>query len=335
MARVLIVSSWAQFPFDVWRHSTEFLLRHSAELDKFGQHSLTEDPAEADIILFAEMGTCGKFAEMVRGHSYYRRYREKCFLFDSGDFFFPIVSGIYASLTRKQYQLGYTRAGFYLYLMENAFITHRPYSGNEKYLASFVGSRKSHPVRDKLFELGREDISTIDTASYSSYTTYFGTPAEREQFWTEYADAMANAKFSLCPRGAGAGSIRLFESMKMGRACVIVSDAWQPNDFVNWSDFSIRVPERDVARVPEILEQNAHRATEMGAHARRAWEEHFSEQARFHQVVELCLDLQRRNGAGGLTSRLRALRQIANPRNVRWYLSSKKDLYRNTGKIYW
>ena len=335
MARVLIVSSNTQFPFDVWRHGTAFLLRHGAELDKFRRHSLTEDPAEADIILFAEMGTCGRFAEMVRGHPYYRRFREKCFLFDSGDALFPILPGIYASLTRSQYELGYTRAGFYLYLIENAFITHRPNSGNERYLASFVGSRKTHPVRNKLFEFGRDDIYVVDTSSYSLRTTYHGTPAERAEFWSEYGDSIADAKFSLCPRGASAGSIRLFESMKMGRACVILSDDWQPNEHVNWSGFSIRVAEHDVAHIPEILEQNAHRAAEMGTCARREWEEHFSEQVRFHRVVELCLDLQRQNGSNGLTSRIRALRQIANPANARKYLSSKMNLYRQTGKIFW
>ena len=123
MAKVLILSSAIDVPFDVWKHSSSFLLKHSAELDSFGQHRLTDDAEEADIILFAEMGTCGKFAEAVRAHPYYRRFAEKCFLFDSTDFTVPTVPGIYASLTQDQYRPDYTRTGFYLYLIENAFIT--------------------------------------------------------------------------------------------------------------------------------------------------------------------------------------------------------------------
>jgi hypothetical protein len=123
--------------------------------------------------------------------------------------------------------------------------------------------------------------------------------------------------------------------MKMGRACVILSDAWQPNDGVNWNEFSIIVAESDVSRIPEILDQNAHRAMKMGALARQAWENHFSEQVRFHRMVELCLDIRRHRGSGSLARHLGTLKQIVNPKNLRWYLSSKRGLYRKTGKIYW
>lgn len=335
MAKVLVTFSNTGFSFDVWRHSTAFLLKHSAELDKLGQHALTEDPAEADIILFGEMGTCGDFAEMVRAHPFYRRFPKKCFLFDNAYRALPIVPGMYSSLTREQRRLGYTRTGFYLYLIENAFIRSRPLSGNENYLASFVGSTVTHPVRQKLFEFGRSDIYVKDTAAYGQRTTFHGSPEERARFWEEYADSIADAKFSLCPRGVGAGSIRLYESMKTGRACVILSDAWQPNDGVAWDEFSITVPEKDAHRLPEILEQHEHRAAEMGARARRAWEEHFSESARFHYVVERCLDIQKHSGNGTLARKFRLLRYAADPRNLRHYLSSKRNLYRNTGKIYW
>lgn len=335
MAKVLVTCSNTNFPFDVWRHSAAFLLRHSAELSDSGEHSLTDDPEKADLILFGEMGTCGQLAEMVRAHPHYRRFPEKCFVFDSGDAILPSMPGIYASLSKDQYRLGYTRTGFYLYLIENAFITHRPCLGNEPYLASFVGSTRTHPVRKKLFELGRGDIYVRDTSSYGQRITFHGSPAERAGFWAEYADSIAGAKFSLCPRGCGTGSIRLFESMKLGRACVILSDDWQPNDGVDWSEFAIIVPEKEVHRIPEILDQYEHRAPEMGACARRAWEERFSEQARFRHVVELCLDIQRHTRNGRLSRTARILRQAANPRHFRRYLSSKRNLYRNTGKIYW
>jgi len=335
MAKVLMVSSNTDFSFEVWRHGTNFLLKHSAELDIHGPHSLTDDPVEADLILFAEMGTCGAFAEMVRAHPLYRHYPEKCFVFDSGDGLSPTVPGVYASLSKGQHRLGYTRTGFYLYLVENAFITHRRYTGNEKYLASFVGSRNTHPVRERLFEFERRDIYVKDTSSYSQQMMYHGGTAERADFWAEYADSIADAKFSLCPRGRGSGSIRLFESMKTGRACVIIADDWQPNKFINWSEFSITVPENEAHRIPEILEQNEHRAAAMGIRARQAWEERFSEQARFRYVVDLCLDLQKNIRNGRLQRAARILRHTADPRQFRRYWSSKMNLYRNTGKFYW
>jgi hypothetical protein len=123
--------------------------------------------------------------------------------------------------------------------------------------------------------------------------------------------------------------------MKAGRACVILADDWVPNDYINWDEFSIRIAEKDVARLPEILDQHAHRASEMGVLARQVWEEHFSERTRFHRVVELCLEIQKQIDNGKFARLKRTLRQTANVKNLRWYMNSKIDLYRNTGKIYW
>ena len=333
MAKVIVISTAPGHALDPWKHSAAFLLKHGAEMDIFGEHKLIEDPEQAEVILFAEMGECGAFAERVRAHPYYARFPDKCFLFDSGDSIFPVVPGIYASLTKEWYRPDHARTGFYLYLIENAFITYRPPSGKEKFLASFVGSSITHPVRQKFFEFNRENILLKDTGAYGATIAYHGEPAERERFWSEYADSMADARFSLCPRGRGAGSIRVYESMKMGRASVIVSDAWQPNDGVDWNSFSIRVPESEASRIPEILEQYADRAAEMGNRARTEWETWFSEKVRFHRMVELCLDIRRAQRGHGRIRRFYQLRHI--PLNLRRYLSSKRDLYRNNGRVYW
>ena len=333
MANAVVISSAGGTKLDPWRHGTTFLLRHSAQLDTFKEHRLVEDPEEADVIIFGEMGECGKFAERVRAHPFYSRFPEKCFLFDSGDSTFPVMPGIYASLTNERYWPDHTRTGFYLYLIENAFITFRPLTGQETRLASFVGSKNTHPVREDIFALSSEKILVKDTSGHSPSMTYHGEPAPRAQFWSEYADSIADAKFSLCPRGKGAGSIRLFESMKMGRPCVIISDAWHPNDGVDWESFSIRVPESQVARIPEILERYADQAAEMGMRARTEWERWFSEKVRFHRVVELCLDIRRNRRSFGPARRFYHLRHI--PLNLRPYLSSKRDLYKNNRRMYW
>lgn len=333
MAKVLILSADNQ-PFDVWRHSSAFLLRHSAELNSSGPHHLTEDPEKADLILFAEMGTVGKFHEVIRAHPLYRRFPKKCFVFDSGDFLFPAVPGLYASLSKEQARIGGARTGFYTYLIENAFITHRPCTGDESYLASFVGSQTAHPVRKQLFRIQRGDFYLKDTSSYSANITYHGDPTQRARFWSEYADSIADARFSLCPRGAGGGSIRLFESMKIGRACVILADDWQPNTGVDWAAFSITVAERDAHKLPEILDRYADQAVAMGARARQAWEENFSEQVRFTRVVDHCLQLQAEGHTSPSTRWLRLLRYAAT--HPRWWLSSKRQLYHDTGRwFYW
>lgn len=333
MANVVIVSSSPLQKFDPWVHGTALLLRHSAEIDSFGTHRRVDDPESADIILFAEMGECGFFAERVRAHPFYRRFPEKCFVFDSADTFFPVMPGVFASLTQQYYRPDHTRTGFYLYVIENPFIRPQPLTGREEYLATFMGSSLTHPLRQQILSMRCDKFFLRDTRNESYRMNFDADPLERAPFFLEYADAMANARFSLCPRGVGAGSIRLFESMKMSRACVIISDAWQPNDGVDWESFSIRVREAEVHRLPEILEQHADRAAQMGLCARVEWEKWFSEKVRFHRVVELCLDIRAARAFSGKARRIFDLRHI--PLHPRMYLRSKKILYRNNKRLYW
>jgi hypothetical protein len=333
MAMVHLAFSAPPHPFSQWKHGAHLLLKHGAEIDPFQVHKLTEDPDEADLILFVEMGEAGFFAERVRAHPYFRRYGRKCFLFDQGDLCYPILPGVYAGLTEAHYRADHTRTGFYLVLGENALIHHAPATGDEKYLASFVGSQNTHAVREQVFRIQCPDIYLYDTSKNSAQIRYHGTPSERLEFWKHYADSLAGSKFSLCPRGVAANSIRLYESMKTGRACIIISDDWHPNDGVDWNSFSIRVPESQVHELPEILKENEDRAVEMGRNARQEWEKWFSEPVRFHHVVELCLEIQRHRGPYSAVKALEHYRHI--PKHPRRYLSSKLNLYRNNKKIYW
>jgi Exostosin family len=336
MARVHILCSSRPIPFDPFDHCCAFLLKLSAELDDNTRHQLTEDPQDADIILFAESGRCGRFAERVRAHPVYRKFSEKSFLFDQADGHFPVLPGLYTGLTEELYQPDHTRTGFYLLLAEeNPLIAHRPLTGSERYLTSFIGSRTA-PVRNQIFAIQRPDILLHDTSDRANRIRYTGEPHERLAFWTYYADAMADSEFVLCPRGVSPNTIRLFEAMKMGRACVILSDEWHKIDGVDWDSFSIAVPEQDVDKIPQILEREAHRARKMGDCARREWERCFSEKSRFHWVVEQCLDIrERRQLRGPLHHWYRHVQHLLAPRNWRKSLNSKAVLYRLQGKIYW
>lgn len=310
-----------------------FLLEHSAEIDRFGVHRLTEDPSEADLILFVGMGESGLFAERVRAHELYRRYPSKSYLFDPADRIYPILPGIYAGLSESHFRMDHVRTGFYLSLEDNVLIQPTPITGSEPYLASFVGSINSHPIRQHLLSLKRSDFLIRDTSSYSPQIRHHGGPAERLQFWEEYVDSITKAKFSLCPRGAAPNSIRLYESMKAGRACVIIADEWHPNDKVDWDAFSIRVPESQINQIPRILKEHERRAAGMGENARSEWDKWFSPDVQFHHAVELCLEIERSRGPYSRIKSLRHYKYIA--RHPRRYLSSKRNLYRNYKRIFW
>lgn len=121
--------------------------------------------------------------------------------------------------------------------------------------------------------------------------------------------------------------------MKMGRVPVILSDEWVYPERVDWRSCSITVPEREVARIPEILSQYESRAAEMGLRARQEWEKYYSPPVRFHWLVEDCLAMLRaRRIPEAIAGRL-VWRHLLNYKTFRLYLSSKKIIYHETGDI--
>jgi hypothetical protein len=316
-----------------WLKGAYQLFLESASHDPFQIHSLTHDPAEADLIIFCELGAQGLFAEWVRHHPWVGKYREKCFIFDVGDKTLPFLPGLYASLRKSTHNPGRTRTGYYLRTDENPFIDNRPVSEISDLLACFVGSLENHPVRQALAKIAGSQLLIEDTSSFAQKMLYH-TPEEKSQaFWPHYADVMASAAFSLCPRGRGPGSIRLFEALQMGRCPVIIADEWIYPRRVDWSACSITVLEKDIPAIPEILQQNRHRAPEMGIKARQEWETYYSPPVRFHWLVEDCLEiLSERRMPEALAGRL-VWAHLLNRKVFRNFLTSKNKIRRQTGKL--
>jgi hypothetical protein len=334
MAKVLLHSvSLEDSRIAKWMQGAYDLFTASAGLDHFGVHSLTSDPCDADLIVFAELGSHGIFAERVRHHPYVKKFREKCFLFDPSDYALPLLPGVYASLRKKYYHAARTCTGYYLRVDENPYVEFRPPQQNYQYIASFIGSIENDPVRAKFLKLPRESFVVEDTSSYAVRMLYGGEKEERHRFWSHYADVIASAPFALCPRGRGPGSVRLFEAMQMGRVPVIISDEWVYPTRVDWQACSISVPEKAVETIPEILRDFRSRATEMGQRARQEWEKYYSPSVRFHWLVEDCLAMrQRRRMPEAIAGRLVWL-HLFNYSTFRLYLISKRGIYRETGKI--
>jgi hypothetical protein len=101
-----------------------------------------------------------------------------------------------------------------------------------------------------------------------------------------FIDTILEAKFSLCPRGNGAGSYRLQESLALGRAPVIISDAWVPVAGLDWKRFAIFVSEDSLENLPAILYEHEPRWKEMGDQARQIYESHFSQPVFALRAVE-------------------------------------------------
>ena len=71
-----------------------------------------------------------------------------------------------------------------------------------------------------------------------------------------YLEEMRNSVFCLAPRGYAGWSVRLYESILSRCIPVIISDntILPFENFVNWSEFSLRIPEADLDKLPVMLE---------------------------------------------------------------------------------
>ncbi len=267
-------------------------LEESAAADKFHVHHLTADAAAADVIIFVENYGAGWHFERVRAHPLTKRYREKCFIVSSNTYVIPFLPGLYTAIGRR-WASRRDAAGFYLGQTVNEFLTYTPPTDDLPFLFSFMGSTRTAAARRAIARLSHPRGFFRDTAEdYERALHRQMRASEWKDYYRRYAEQIRASKFVLCPRGLSVSSLRLFETMEMGRVPVIISDDWREPTGPCWEEFSLRVAEKDVALIPRLLEEREAEAVAMGEKARAEWQDWFSKEAAFHRVVDWCLNLQ-------------------------------------------
>ncbi len=317
MARVLLLSSTPEEDQTEFNLAPLHELQRCAALDRFGVHSVASDQEEADLIVFVEFYGGGWYFERVRRHALVRQHREKCFLFCANPYVIPFLPGVYAGV-ETPWASARTRPGFYLGRTRNEFTTYTAPAPDLPYLFSFMGSVRNAPVRERLCTLRHpRSFFQNTTADFDRIQLRKMDRRERLDYDRRYAELTKASKFILCPRGVSASSIRLFETMRMGRVPVILSDDWVPPLGPRWEAFAIRVPEKDFPRIPRLLEEREAEAVAMGELARQEWEKWFSDEVLFHRLVELCLDIRNKRRLPETLGRWTAYAQYLQPFHFR------------------
>lgn len=289
--RVLVTS--CETHAEAWRHQEQMLRDLWTRSSR--RHTLTENPAEADIILIGNIRE-EDWHRSFRENPLIAKYPNKCF--GLADFDDPLLflRGIYTSATRRMPFAKRARSGAYtLYHsdFQNPCIVDRGglVADEEKtYLFSFLG-RRGHSVRDAILDHAyeRPDVLVRDTSSFNLFTHLNAGKREKQQAFVE---TLKRSKFALCPRGNGAASIRLFEAMRMGVAPIIVSDDWILPTGVDWESCALFVKERDVAQIERIAAAHESRWREMGEAAAAAYQACFSEESYFDYIVDNCVAMK-------------------------------------------
>ena len=316
MASVLLTSV-APPNDDAWPYPYDQLARMqlSAAHDKHQVHTQTEDPEAADVILFVENCDTIRHYLWVRSHPYYRAFPEKCYLHSRYDHPLPLLPGIYPSIEHRWHTPSWTRSGSYLVSFTNDYAAYDGDHTERSYLFSFMGAAANHPLRQDLLNLSDDETFLFDT---SPFWPYDELSTDKQAALEEcYRDVTLESHFVVCPRGRGPSSIRLFEAMRMGRAPVILSDAWVPPEGPDWDSFSVRIPEAELHTLPARLAARADEAESMGRRARSAWEDWFSAESAFHRCTEACLDMKSAREWPFGAYRLAAFAQLIRPLHFR------------------
>lgn len=245
--------------------------------------SFTRDASNADLQIVFEM----KKNALTSALGIKRIFQSNLVAFAEDDLFnVPIIPGLYVSLTRNFATRN--RASSHAYLSYMAETDGNPHCKGhtltpKKYLGCFTG-KSNIPLRKHIFETLRNEAGYFLKDTLKTYNHFHGERMESEQ--VSYVQSIRDSEFAICPRGEGASSIRLFESLRLGTAPIIIGDAWTPPLGPRWDDFSFRVKENAIHSIPELVKTNRHRHQEMGMLARQAFEAFYSPQTIVSDILD-------------------------------------------------
>ncbi|HXH42121.1 MAG TPA: exostosin family protein [Thermoanaerobaculia bacterium] len=244
------------------------------------RYAATDDPEEADLIVFWEphQDAQAVWAPRLRAHPLVHQYPNKAFVVSVEDAPLGFLPGLYTSLPARLHHPKRHRTWIY-YRLQNPYLHARRDERQDvapRNLASFTGAN-SDEVRAALFDrkdgLARHRIF-LEATRRGRFAVNPHDPRLRES-QIAYIDAMLDAKFSLCPRGNGAGSYRVQESLAVGRPPVIISDEWVPVADLDWNRFAVFVEEKNLRHLPAILCEREPHWAEMAQKARETYEAWF------------------------------------------------------------
>jgi hypothetical protein len=119
----------------------------------------------------------------------------------------------------------------------------------KEFFCSFVGSINTHPCRAMLFNAlgGKSDYKFVLKEKWSNEIS------ESERF--NFIEVTKRSKFTLCPRGYGATSWRLYEAMQLNSVPVYIYDKLHLpfQEQLNWDDICVSIHIDDIQSVDQIL----------------------------------------------------------------------------------
>jgi len=139
---------------------------------------------------------------------------------------------------------------------------------------SYVGSISNNAhCRVKLYQ-----TYSNDPDFYFSQPRYW-TPSVPQDKFDEFINITKRSIFSLCPKGYGKQSFRLYEVIQLGSVPIFVyTDKWFPfKKFINWDKFCVLIHENEIHSLKnKLLSYNKIDIKNMLAEGRKIYNEYFT-----------------------------------------------------------
>jgi len=277
------------------QHERKLTFLHSISDQR---HVLVDDPESANIILVGNVREQEGWGKRIIQNKIFKEFPGKSFALSGDDRPLFLHHGIYDNGSKNLISKHRIKTGSYTLSPEkyqNPYVKkhyeNHTIMKNKEYLFTFKG-RDSHPIRKQLFEMQfqRKDIEITDSSNFNLWSN---EEIDKSQVQRDYCDLILNSKFTICPQGSGVNSIRLFESMQLGVAPVIISDRWRYPSGPDWQEFSITISERQIHNLEEIVCGYEDLYADMGQKARQAYYKYFSEPVYFNYLIDNCLEILR------------------------------------------
>ena len=222
------------------------------------------------------------------------RFSHKVYTVNSDDAAAGLLRGAYNCLPRSRFDPRLHAATPFLVQPNEQVLAH---AGMRRAPATHLGTWRGNPKSNRRV---RERL--LNTFSGSS-----NFKVEATQSWLNhgadeklhYVRLVRSGKFSLCPGGWAAASMRIFESMALGVAPVIIADEFVEPAGPDWQACSLRVREADLPSLESILQQHAGRHETMGARAYEAWCRYFHPSRLIAYYADALLRCMRANAGAG------------------------------------
>lgn len=110
-----------------------------------------------------------------------------------------------------------------------------------------------HPENTSVKNIGRWFYEPIVYSAKQNKNGEVNTTGQYEECTKSYNKLLLGSRFSLCPSGSGPNSIRFWESLGSGAIPILLSDSLELPEHELWDQAIVRVLEKDVEKIPEIL----------------------------------------------------------------------------------